>query len=224
VRGWLEGYLPHRAAWIFNCYEAFIHIVDSMFNQHAKWLKVTSHLPWRRRSFVELPAGLACLAQDHTVSPSGSRLHRPRREQKARSYASTSARRQLPALDDGPLAAQPPLRNVVIAGNTRRAMADDGCSGQALHRGRRHLSWASNDEGVDPDVVMACCGDVQLETLARSHPRASICRSENPGGQRRRPHEAGAPTSIRTVERRRFRPGSSRRTDRSSSAFHATRG
>jgi len=60
--GWLEGYLLTGRHGLFNSYEAFIHIVDSMFNQHAKWLKVTTQLPWRRKSPPSLPAFFPCLA------------------------------------------------------------------------------------------------------------------------------------------------------------------
>ena len=135
--GWLEGYLLTGRHGLFNCYEAFIHIVDSMFNQHAKWLKVTSHLPWRRKiASLELPAGLACLAPgSQRLHAPGSRLHRPRREQEGRDRACLpSAGCKLPAVGDGPLPAQPPLRQR----RDRRqapgaAVADDGRRGQALH-------------------------------------------------------------------------------------------
>jgi xylulose-5-phosphate/fructose-6-phosphate phosphoketolase len=74
--GWLEGYLLTGRHGLFNCYEAFIHIIDSMFNQHAKWLKVTAALPWRRQDrLAELPAGLPRLAADaQRLHPSGPRV------------------------------------------------------------------------------------------------------------------------------------------------------
>ena len=85
-QGWLEGYLLTGRHGLFNCYEAFIHIIDSMFNQHAKWLKVTRTFPWRPSDRVaELPADVARLAAgQQRILPSGSRVHRSRREQESR--------------------------------------------------------------------------------------------------------------------------------------------
>ena len=112
-QGWLEGYLLTGRHGLFNCYEAFIHIVDSMFNQHAKWLKVTREIPWRRPIAVaELPAQLARLAPGpQRLLPPGPGLHRPRREQEGGGRARLpAAGRQLPALRGRPLPAQPRLR------------------------------------------------------------------------------------------------------------------
>ena len=74
-QGWLEGYLLTGRHGFFSCYEAFIHIVDSMFNQHAKWLKSTRSIPWRRPDrVVELSADVACVAAgSQWLQPSGSR-------------------------------------------------------------------------------------------------------------------------------------------------------
>ena len=108
--GWLEGYLLTGRHGLFNCYEAFIHIVDSMFNQHAKWLKVTSQLPWRRRDrLAELPARLARLAAGpQRLHPPGPRLPRPRGQQEGRHRPGVpAARRQLPAVGRRSLPAQP---------------------------------------------------------------------------------------------------------------------
>ena len=82
-QGWLEGYLLTGRHGLFNCYEAFIHIIDSMFNQHAKWLKVTRQLPWRRTGgLVELPALAPRLAPGpQRVLAPRPRVHRPRRQQ-----------------------------------------------------------------------------------------------------------------------------------------------
>jgi len=86
--GWLEGYLLTGRHGLFNCYEAFIHIVDSMFNQHAKWLKVTSQLPWRRKIASLNYLVLACLAPgSQRLHTPRSRVHRPRREQEGRDSA-----------------------------------------------------------------------------------------------------------------------------------------
>ena len=104
--GWLEGYLLTGRHGLFNCYEAFIHIVDSMFNQHAKWLKVTSTLPWRRK-IASLNYLLASHVwrQDHNgFTHQDPGLHRPRRQQEGRGGAGVPAARcQLPAVGDGPL-------------------------------------------------------------------------------------------------------------------------
>ena len=87
--GWLEGYLLTGRHGLFNCYEAFIHIVDSMFNQHAKWLKITSRLPWRRK-IASLNYLLASHVwrQDHNgFTHQDPGFHRPRRQQEGRGRA-----------------------------------------------------------------------------------------------------------------------------------------
>src|SRR5208283_5116272 len=109
-QGWLEGYLLTGRHGFFSCYEAFIHIIDSMFNQHAKWLKVCRDIEWRR------PIGLAQLsalkprlaAGPQRLFPSGPRLHRSCDQQEGRGRARLSAAgRQLPALGHRPLPAEP---------------------------------------------------------------------------------------------------------------------
>ena len=156
--GWLEGYLLTGRHGLFNCYEAFIHIVDSMFNQHAKWLKVTAGLPWRTPDrLAELPAGLACLAPGpQRLHPPGSGLHRPRGEQEGRGGAGLPAAGcQLPAVGDGPLPAQPQLRQrgdrrqasgAAVAVDGRRpssiaARASASGRGPATTRSRTHRMW-----------------------------------------------------------------------------------
>ncbi len=112
-QGWLEGYLLTGRHGLFNCYEAFIHIVDSMFNQHAKWLKVTRGDPVAAADRVaELPAHLARLAPGpQRLLPPGPGLHRPRRQQEGRDRPRLpAAGRQLPAVGRRPLPAQPRLR------------------------------------------------------------------------------------------------------------------
>ena len=110
-QGWLEGYLLTGRHGLFSTYEAFVHIVDSMFNQHAKWLKVTRHeIPWRRPiASLNVPAHLARLAAgpQRLLAP-GSGLHRPRREQEGRGHPRLpAARREHAALGRRPLPAQP---------------------------------------------------------------------------------------------------------------------
>ena len=169
--GWLEGYLLTGRHGLFNCYEAFIHIVDSMFNQHAKWLKVTSHLPWRRK-IASLNYLLASHVwrQDHngfTHQDPGFIDHVVNKKAEVvRVYLPPDANCLLSVMDHC-------LRsrhyvNVVIAGKhpapqwlTMDAAVKHCTEGIGIWQ------WASNDQDVAPDVVMACCGDVPtLETLA----------------------------------------------------------
>jgi xylulose-5-phosphate/fructose-6-phosphate phosphoketolase len=169
--GWLEGYLLTGRHGLFNCYEAFIHIIDSMFNQHAKWLKVTAHLPWRR-PIASLNYLLASHVwrQDHngfTHQDPGFIDHVVNKKAGVvRVYLPPDANCLLSVMDHC-------LRsrhyvNVVVAGKhpapqwlTMTAAVAHCTEGIGIWQ------WASNDQGTDPDVVMACCGDVPtLETLA----------------------------------------------------------
>jgi xylulose-5-phosphate/fructose-6-phosphate phosphoketolase len=169
--GWLEGYLLTGRHGLFNCYEAFIHIIDSMFNQHAKWLKVTANLPWRRKiaslnyllaSHVWQQAHNGFTHQDpgfidHVVNKKASIV---------RVYLPPDANCLLSVWDHC-------LRsrhyvNVVVAGKYEApqwltmSAAVEHCT-----QGIGVWHWAGSSEGVEPDVVMACCGDVPtLETLA----------------------------------------------------------
>ncbi len=169
--GWLEGYLLTGRHGLFNCYEAFIHIIDSMFNQHAKWLKISAELPWRKKiaslnyllaSHVWQQAHNGFTHQDpgfidHVVNKKASIV---------RVYLPPDANCLLSVWDHC-------LRsrhyvNVVIAGKYQAPQwlsmeeAIEHCT-----KGIGIWQWASNDQGTEPDVVMACCGDVPtLETLA----------------------------------------------------------
>ena len=195
--GWLEGYLLTGRHGLFNSYEAFIRIVDSMFSQHAKWLKVTSELPWRRK-IASLNYLLASHVwqQDHNgFTHQDPGLPRPRHQQEGRHRARLpAARRQLPAVGVRPLPAQPALRQRRRRRQARAAaMADHGRGGRCTARkGIGIWQWASNDQGAEPDVVMACCGDTPtLEILAAvSILREHLPDAEDPRGQRRRPDEA----------------------------------
>jgi xylulose-5-phosphate/fructose-6-phosphate phosphoketolase len=169
--GWLEGYLLTGRHGLFNCYEAFIHIIDSMFNQHAKWLKVTSQLPWRRKiaslnyllaSHVWQQAHNGFTHQDpgfidHVVNKKASIV---------RVYLPPDANCLLSVWDHC-------LRsrhyvNVVIAGKYQAAQwLTMDAAVRHCTQGIGVWHWASSDQGAEPDVVMACCGDVPtLETLA----------------------------------------------------------
>jgi len=170
-QGWLEGYLLTGRHGLFNCYEAFIHIVDSMFNQHAKWLTVTAHLPWRR-PIASLNYLLASHVwrQDHNgfthQDPGFIDLVVNKKAEVVRVYFPPDANCLLSVMDHC-------LRsrhyvNVVVAGKhpapqwlTMDAAVKHCTQGIGIWQ------WASNDQAVAPDVVMACCGDVPtLETLA----------------------------------------------------------
>ncbi|MGO8671400.1 MAG: phosphoketolase [Capsulimonadaceae bacterium] len=169
--GWLEGYLLTGRHGLFNCYEAFIHIVDSMFNQHAKWLKVTSRLPWRR-PIASLNYLLASHVwrQDHngfTHQDPGFLDHVVNKKAEiVRVYLPPDANCLLSVMDHC-------LRsrhyvNVVVAGKhpapqwlTMDAAVKHCAEGIGVWQ------WAGSEQETAPDVVMACCGDVPtLETLA----------------------------------------------------------
>ena len=169
--GWLEGYLLTGRHGLFNCYEAFIHIVDSMFNQHAKWLKMTAAIPWRR-PLASLNYLLASHVwrQDHngfTHQDPGFIDHVVNKKaQIVRVYLPPDANCLLSVVDHC-------LRsrhyvNVVVAGK------HPAPQWLAMDAAQRHCSlgiglwpWASSDQHGEPDVVMACAGDVPtLETLA----------------------------------------------------------
>jgi xylulose-5-phosphate/fructose-6-phosphate phosphoketolase len=179
-QGWLEGYLLTGRHGLFNCYEAFIHIIDSMFNQHAKWLKVTREIPWRR-PVASLNYLLSSLVwrQDHNgfshQDPGFIDHVVNKKAEIIRVYLPPDANCLLSVADHC-------LRsrnyvNVIVAGKQPQLnylSMDDAI----LHctRGIGIWEWASNDDG-DPEVVMACCGDIPtLETLAA----VEILRKELP--------------------------------------------
>lgn len=169
--GWLEGYLLTGRHGVFICYEAFIHIVDSMFNQHAKWLKVAAQLPWRAKiASLNIVLTSHVWRQDHNgfthQDPSFIDYVLNKKASIVRVYLPPDANCLLSVMDHC-------LRsrhyvNVVIAG---KHPAPQWLSIEAAvthcTQGIGIWDWASNDQGVIPDVVMACCGDVPtLETLA----------------------------------------------------------
>ncbi len=180
-QGWLEGYLLTGRHGLFNCYEAFIHIVDSMFNQHAKWLKVTKELRWRR-DIASLNYLLASHVwqQDHngfTHQDPGFLDHVVNKKADiVRVYLPPDANSLLSVADHC-------LRsrhyvNVVVAG--KRPMPQWLTMEEAvIHctQGAGIWTWAGTDAGAEPDVVLACCGDTStLEVLAT----ASILREQLP--------------------------------------------
>ncbi len=169
--GWLEGYLLTGRHGLFNCYEAFIHIVDSMFNQHAKWLKVSRTLPWRRPI-----ASLNYLLTSHVwrQDHNGFSHQDPgfidhvvnKKAEIVRVYLPPDANTLL-CIADRCLRSRD-LVNVVVAGKQPQPVWLD-MDAAVLHVSRGIGIWdfASNDAGSEPDVVLACAGDVPtLETLA----------------------------------------------------------
>jgi xylulose-5-phosphate/fructose-6-phosphate phosphoketolase len=170
-QGWLEGYLLTGRHGLFNCYEAFIHIIDSMFNQHAKWLKVTRDIPWRRPI-----ASLNYLLSSHVwrQDHNGFSHQDPgfidhvvnKKAEIIRVYLPPDSNTLL-AVADQCLRSRD-LVNLVVAGKNP---APDWLSMEEAvahtERGIGVWEWASTDHGTEPDVVLACAGDVPtLETLA----------------------------------------------------------
>ncbi|MGH3023962.1 MAG: phosphoketolase family protein [Gaiellaceae bacterium] len=180
-QGWLEGYLLTGRHGLFNCYEAFIHIVDSMFNQHAKWLKVTREIPWRRPV-----ASLNYLLTSHVwrQDHNGFSHQDPgfidhvvnKKAEVVRVYLPPDANTLLSVADHC-------LRsrhyvNVIVAGK-QPALNYLSMEDAITHctRGLGIWEWASSDGEGEPDVVLACCGDIPtLETLAA----AAILREHLP--------------------------------------------
>jgi xylulose-5-phosphate/fructose-6-phosphate phosphoketolase len=170
-QGWLEGYLLTGRHGFFPCYEAFIHIVDSMFNQHAKWLKVTREIPWRRpiaslnylltshvwrqdhNGFSHQDPGFI----DHVVNKKADVI---------RVYLPPDANTLLYVTDRCLRSRN--FVNVIVAGKQPQAQwLDMDAAIKHCTAGVGIWEWASNDQGAEPDVVMACAGDVPtLETLA----------------------------------------------------------
>jgi xylulose-5-phosphate/fructose-6-phosphate phosphoketolase len=170
-QGWLEGYLLTGRHGFFSCYEAFIHIIDSMFNQHAKWLKVCNHIPWRRPV-----ASLNYLLSSHVwrQDHNGFSHQDPgfidhvvnKKAEVVRVYLPPDANCLL-SVTDHCLRSRNYV-NVIVAGK------QPAPQWLTMDEAIKHCSagigiweWASNDKGSEPDVVMVCCGDVPtLETLA----------------------------------------------------------
>jgi xylulose-5-phosphate/fructose-6-phosphate phosphoketolase len=170
-QGWLEGYLLTGRHGFFSCYEAFIHVVDSMFNQHAKWLKTTNGIPWRRpiaslnylltshvwrqdhNGFSHQDPGFI----DHVVNKKADVI---------RVYLPPDANTLLSVADHCLRSRQ--YVNVIVAGKQpalQYLSMDDAV--EHATKGIGIWSWASTDAGAEPDVVMACAGDVPtMETLA----------------------------------------------------------
>jgi xylulose-5-phosphate/fructose-6-phosphate phosphoketolase len=170
-QGWLEGYLLTGRHGFFSCYEAFIHIIDSMFNQHAKWLNVTRSISWRRPiASLNYLLTSHVWRQDHNgfshQDPGFIDFVVNKKADVVRVYLPPDANCLL-SVGDHCLRSRHYV-NVIVAGKQpspqwlSMQQAVEHCT-----NGIGIWSWASNDEGVEPDVVMACAGDVPtLETLA----------------------------------------------------------
>jgi len=170
-QGWLEGYLLTGRHGFFSCYEAFIHIVDSMFNQHAKWLKVTRDIPWRRPI-----ASLNYLLTSHVwrQDHNGFSHQDPgfidhvvnKKAEVVRVYLPPDANTLL-SVTDHCLRSRHYI-NVIVAGKQPALQyLDMEAAIKHCSEGIGIWNWASTDQGGQPDVVMACAGDVPtLETLA----------------------------------------------------------
>ena len=170
-QGWLEGYLLTGRHGFFSCYEAFIHIIDSMFNQHAKWLKVTRGIPWRRPiASLNYLLTSHVWRQDHNgfshQDPGFIDYVVNKKAEVIRVYLPPDANTLL-SVTDHCLRSRNYV-NVIVAGKQPAPQwltMDEAV--KHCTAGIGIWDWASNDRGMEPDVVMACCGDVPtLETLA----------------------------------------------------------
>ncbi|WP_433323480.1 phosphoketolase family protein [Spirillospora sp. CA-294931] len=170
-QGWLEGYLLTGRHGLFNSYEAFVHIVDAMFNQHAKWLKVTRGLPWRRPiASLNYLLSSHVWRQDHNgfthQDPGFLDVVMNKKAEIVRVYLPPDANTLLSVADH--CLRSRDYVNVVVAGK-QPALNWLPMDEAVLHctRGIGIWEWASTDGGGEPDVVLACAGDVPtLETLA----------------------------------------------------------
>jgi xylulose-5-phosphate/fructose-6-phosphate phosphoketolase len=169
-QGWLEGYLLTGRHGLFSCYEAFVHIVDSMVNQHAKWLKVTRALPWRR-SIPSLNYLLTSHVwrQDHNgfshQDPGFIDHIVNKKADVVRVYLPPDTNTLL-SVADHCLRSKDYINLIVAGKNPGPNWLDMDAAAHHCARGLGIWDWASNDEG-DPDVVLGCAGDVPtMETLA----------------------------------------------------------
>ncbi|MDQ6808864.1 MAG: phosphoketolase family protein [Verrucomicrobiota bacterium] len=169
--GWLEGYLLTGRHGFFPCYEAFIHIIDSMFNQHAKWLKVSNQIPWRRPiASLNYLLTSHVWRQDHNgfshQDPGFIDHVANKKADIIRVYLPPDANTLL-SVTDHCLRSRSYV-NVIVAGKQPSPQwLDMDAAVKHCTAGLGIWPWASSDQGGEPDVVMACCGDVPtLETLA----------------------------------------------------------
>ena len=169
--GWLEGYLLTGRHGLFNTYEAFVHIIDSMFNQHAKWLKVTREIPWRRPiASLNILLASHVWRQDHngfTHQDPGFIDHVANKKAEiVRIYLPPDTNTLLSVVDHC-LRSRDYVNVVVASKHPSPQWLDMDSAARHCAEGIGIWEWASNDRGHEPDVVMGCAGDVPtLETLA----------------------------------------------------------
>ena len=196
-QGWLEGYLLTGRHGFFSCYEAFIHVVDSMVNQHAKWLKTTRHIEWRQPiASLNYLLTSHVWQQDHNgfshQDPGFIDHVANKKADVARIYLPPDANCLL-SVADHCLRSRNYI-NLIVAGKAPEwQWLDIDAAARHCAAGAGVWDWASNC-GDDPDVVMACCrrcahagNPGRGDAAARLRPR-----SPHPGRQRRRPHGAAA--------------------------------
>ena len=170
-QGWLEGYLLTGRHGLFTCYEAFIHIIDSMVNQHAKWIKTSRQIPWRRPiASLNYLLTSHVWRQDHNgfshQDPGFIDHMLNKKAETVRIYLPPDANTLLSTMDH--CLRSRDYINVVVAGKQPELQwLDIDAAVAHCQRGIGIWDWASNDTGTEPDVVLACCGDVPtVETLA----------------------------------------------------------
>jgi xylulose-5-phosphate/fructose-6-phosphate phosphoketolase len=180
-QGWLEGYLLTGRHGLFNCYEAFIHIVDSMFNQHAKWLESSKRIPWRRSvASLNILLSSHVWRQDHNgfshQDPGFIDVVCNKKAAIVRVYLPPDANTLLCVAEQ--CLRSRDLVNVIVAGKQPEAQwLDIETAYKHCAVGIGIFEWASNDSDGEPDVVMACAGDIPtMETLAA----VSILRKHAP--------------------------------------------
>jgi xylulose-5-phosphate/fructose-6-phosphate phosphoketolase len=169
--GWLEGYLLTGRHGLFNTYEAFVHIIDSMFNQHAKWLKVTRHIPWRRPiASLNILLASHVWRQDHngfTHQDPGFIDHVCNKKAEIIRVYLPPDTNTLLSVADHCLRSRNYVNVIVASKHPSPQWLDMDAAIKHCVGGIGIWEWASNDRGSEPDVVMACAGDVPtLETLA----------------------------------------------------------
>ena len=202
--GWLEGYLLTGRHGLFSCYEAFIHIIDSMFNQHAKWLKVSRQIPWRKPiASLNYLLTSHVWRQDHNgfshQDPGFIDHVANKKSDVVRIYLPPDANCLL-SVADHCLRSRNYINLIVAGKQPEWQWLDIDSAVRHCTAGAGIWQWASNDAG-DPDVVMACAGDVPtLETLAA----VTLLREYVPGHphpRRQRRRSDGAAAAVRASAR-----------------------
>ena len=169
--GWLEGYLLTGRHGLFNCYEAFIHIIDSMFNQHAKWLKVCHDIPWRRPiASLNYLLSSHVWRQDHNgfshQDPGFIDHVMNKKADVIRIYLPPDANCLL-SVADHCLRSRNYVNVIVCGKQPSLQYLDMDAAVKHCTAGAGIWEWASNDDGIEPDAVVGCCGDIPtMEALA----------------------------------------------------------